>query len=109
MALSHGEGPAVDATGGAGGAAAALPCQYNDNCIEKRKSRKKLLARLTPNQRSVRHKVILAIELMVAKHGLERVGVLTLSFGVSDSGRGSFETWSLRQQAKVFGFGFISR
>jgi hypothetical protein len=48
--------------------------------------------------------MIMAIEWMVRKHGLNRVGVLTLSFGVPGSGKGSFETWELRQQAKVFKF-----
>ena len=41
---------------------------------------------------------------MERKYGLERVGVLTLSFGVPGSGKGSFETWSLRQQAKHWDF-----
>ena len=48
--------------------------------------------------------MILAVEWMVWKYGIERVGVLTLSFGVPGSGKGSFETWVLRQQAKVWGF-----
>jgi hypothetical protein len=48
--------------------------------------------------------MILAVGWMVWKHGLERVGVLTLSFGVPGSGKGSSETWELRQQAKVWGF-----
>ena len=50
------------------------------------------------------HKMGLAIEWMVAKHGLERVGVLTLSFGVPGSGKGSYATWALRQQAKQWEF-----
>jgi hypothetical protein len=31
--------------------------------------------------------MILAVEWMIRKHGIERVGVLTLSFGVPDSGK----------------------
>ena len=48
--------------------------------------------------------MIMAVEWMVRKHGIERVGVLTLSFGVPGSGKGSFETWALRQQAKEWDF-----
>ena len=59
---------------------------------------------MTPNQKTIRLKVILAIEWMVRKYGLEHVGLLTLSFGVPGSGKGSFETWSLRQQAKIWEF-----
>ena len=101
----------IDANGdGAGverGAAAptpALPCQYNDNCIEKRKERQAALRKLSPNQKHIRHKMIMGIEWMVKKHGIERVGVLTLSFGVPGTGRGSQETRKLREQAKERGF-----
>lgn len=48
--------------------------------------------------------MIMAVEWMVKKHSLERVGVLTLSFGVPGSGKGSYETWALRQQAKHWNF-----
>lgn len=48
--------------------------------------------------------MILAVEWMVWKYGIERVGVLTLSFGVPGSGKGSYETWELRQQAKHWNF-----
>jgi hypothetical protein len=48
--------------------------------------------------------MIMAIEWMIRKHGIERVGVLTLSFGVPGSGKGSYETWALRQQAKEWDF-----
>jgi hypothetical protein len=52
----------------------------------------------------MRQKMILAMDWMVKKHGLVKVGVLTLSFGVPGSSKGSFETWELRQQAKVWEF-----
>ena len=81
-----------------------LPCQYNDNCTEKEKYKSPSRAGLTPNQKMVRHKMILAVEWMVRKHGIERVGLLTLSFGVPGSGKGSYETWALRQQAKEWDF-----
>ncbi len=80
--------------------ASALPCQYNHNCIEKEKNQKPSTFHLTPNQKRIRHKLIMGIEWMVRKHGIERVGVLTLSFGVPGSGKGSYETWALRQKAK---------
>jgi len=48
--------------------------------------------------------MILAVEWMIQKHGIERVGLLTLSFGVPGSGKGSYETWALRQQAKEWDF-----
>ena len=37
---------------------------------------------------------------MVRQYGLNFVGLLTLTFGVPGTGRGSRETWELRQQAK---------
>ena len=55
-----------------------LPCQYRDNCIEKEKYQKPSYASLTPSRKKMRQKMIVAIEWMVKKHGLERVGVLTL-------------------------------
>ena len=48
--------------------------------------------------------MIMAVEWMVQKHGIERVGVLTLSFGVPGSGKDSYATWELRQQAKHWNF-----
>jgi hypothetical protein len=48
--------------------------------------------------------MMLATEWLLKKHGLERVGLLTLSFGVLGSGKGSYETWALRQQAKEWDF-----
>ena len=98
-----GEWPA-SSPGGAG-ADAGLPCPYSDNCTGKEERyRPPSRASLTPNQKHTRHKMILAAEWMVRKHGLERVGLLTLSFGVPGSGKGSYETWALRQQAKEWDF-----
>ena len=97
-----GKGPEAEAP--EGGPASALPCQYNDNCITKGGYQKSSLASLTPNQKKMRYKMILAVEWMVRKHGLDRVGLLTLSFGVPGSGKGSIETWELRQEAKHWDF-----
>jgi hypothetical protein len=101
---AQGEGPVASATGEAGGLAAGLPCLYYDNCIEEGRKQKREYVRLTPNQKTIRLKVILAIESMVRKYGQERVGLLTLSFGVPGSGKGSYETWALREQAKSWKF-----
>lgn len=46
----------------------------------------------------------MAIEWMVKKHGLNNVGLLTLTFGVPSSGRGSQATKELREQAKDLEF-----
>jgi len=46
----------------------------------------------------------MVVEWMVKKYGLEHVGLLTLSFGVPGSGRGSRETRELREQAKDLEF-----
>jgi hypothetical protein len=46
----------------------------------------------------------MAIEWMVKKHGLNNVGLLTLTFGVPGSGRGSQATKELREQAKDLEF-----
>ncbi|HLK51954.1 MAG TPA: hypothetical protein VKU42_00780 [Candidatus Angelobacter sp.] len=71
---------------GAAAPADGLPCQYSDNCTGKEKYNPPSRAGLTPNQKRTRHKMILAVEWMVRKHGIERVGLLTLSFGVPGSG-----------------------
>src|SRR5580700_625037 len=96
------EGPSAER--GEAAPADGLPYQYNDNCTEKGKYQSPSRAGLTPNQKTVRHKMILAVEWMVEKHGIECVGLLTLSFGVPGSGKGSYETWALREQAKQWGF-----
>ncbi len=46
----------------------------------------------------------MAIEWMVKKHGLNNAGLLTLTFGVPGSGRGSQATRELREQAKDLEF-----
>lgn len=90
---------------GAAAPGGGLPCQYSDNCTAKEKKYEPpSRASLTPNQKRTRCKMILAVEWMERKHGRERVGLLTLSFGVPGSGKGSYETWALRQQAKEWGF-----
>ena len=75
------EGAAAEAHGGAVRAAAALPCQYSDNCIGSGIGRFQSVP-LSPYRKKSRHRLEMAIEWMVEKHGLERVGLLTLSFGV---------------------------
>jgi hypothetical protein len=46
----------------------------------------------------------MAVEWMVRKHGLNHVGLLTLTFGVPGSGKGSVETLELRERAKDLEF-----
>lgn len=92
----------VTAPARSAGAVADLPCQYNHKCIDEGQINRR--PRLTPNQKKTRQKLIIAIEEMVRRHGLEHVGVLTLSFGVPGSGKGSFATWELRQRAKHWDF-----
>ena len=46
----------------------------------------------------------MAVKGMVKKHGVNHVGLLTLSFGVPGSGRGSEETRELRERAKDLDF-----
>ncbi|HTQ49740.1 MAG TPA: hypothetical protein VMJ12_03445, partial [Candidatus Acidoferrales bacterium] len=98
---AHGEGAASER----GGAApdAALPCQESDNCIGKWNSRNPSAA-LSPYRKKSRHRLIMAVEWMVKKYGLEHVGLLTLSFGVLGSGCGSEETRELREHAKDLDF-----
>ena len=102
--LDTAEVPSSTTPAGGGSGADGIPCQYNHNCTEKGKYQPPSRARLTPNQKKMLVKMIMGVEWMILKYGIERVGVLTLSFGVPGSGKGSFETWALRQQAKVWGF-----
>jgi hypothetical protein len=97
-------GGVADAPARSAGASVALPGQDSDNCIGKEKYQKPSTSSLTPSRKKIRHKMMMGIEWMIRKHGIERVGVLTLSFGVPGSGKGSFETWALRQQAKEWDF-----
>jgi hypothetical protein len=100
----------VVATGNAEGAGAvrpvraarpALPCHNSNSCIEKEKFKPEPLS---PYRKKSRHRLITAIEGVVKKHGVNRVGLLTLSFGVPGSGRGSEATRELREQAKDLDF-----
>ena len=86
---------------GAAAPAIALPCLYSNNCIGNpfRKTES-----LSPYRKKSRHRLMLAVEWMVDKYGLNQVGLLTLSFGVPDTGRGSEETRELREQAKDLDF-----
>ena len=67
--------------------ASALPCQDSDNCIGNDSVVKP--AQLSPYRKKSRHRLEMAIIWMVNKYGLNRVGLLTLSFGVPGSGRGT--------------------
>ncbi|MGB8369482.1 MAG: hypothetical protein WCF71_09360, partial [Verrucomicrobiia bacterium] len=84
-------------------AADTLPCQNSNNCIGNGIGLFQS-APLSPYRKKSRHRLEMAIEWMVKKHGIERVGLLTLSFGVPGSGRGSLETFLLREQAKDLEF-----
>ena len=98
---------AVDNAEGAGAVrraappAPALPCHNSNSCIEKEKWKSEPLS---PYRKKSRHRLITAIEGVVRKHGVNRVGLLTLSFGVPGSGRGSEATRELREQAKDLDF-----
>ena len=105
-ALSSGGEPSDTGTGpeaasGAAAAVSALPCLKSDNCIENDKT---ATGSLSPYRKKSRHRLIMAIEWMVKKYGLNYVGLLTLSFGVPGSGRGSQATRELREQAKDLEF-----
>jgi hypothetical protein len=101
----HSEGPAVAERGEAAPAAAGLPSQSSNNCIEEDADEFEPASdQLSPYRRKSRHRLITAIEWMVKKHGIERVGVLTLTFGVPGSGCGSQATRELRELAKDLDF-----
>lgn len=89
------------APGEAGGSVSALPSQESDNCIGENESSAESLS---PYRRKSRHRLIVAIEWMVKKYGLNQVGLLTLTFGVPGSGRGSQATQELRELAKDLDF-----
>jgi len=84
------------------GMSSSLPCQYSDNCIGNDFVGKP--APLSPYRKKSRHRLEMAIEWMVNKHGINNVGLLTLSFGVPGSGRGSLATKILRELAKDLDF-----
>jgi hypothetical protein len=81
--------------------APALPCHNSNSCIEREKAKPEPLS---PYRKKSRHRLITAVEGVVKKHGINRVGLLTLSFGVPGSGRGSEATRELREQAKDLDF-----
>jgi hypothetical protein len=90
---------------GAAAPATALPCQRSNNCIEKEEEKNESPAEaLSPYRRKCRHRLIMAVERMVKKYGINHVGLLTLTFGVPGSGRGSQATRELREQAKDLDF-----
>jgi hypothetical protein len=101
----HTDGAVVAERGEAAPATAALPCQRSNNCIEEKNDEHESASdQLSPYRRKCRHRLIMAIEWMVKKHGLNNVGLLTLTFGVPGSGRGSQATKELREQAKDLEF-----
>jgi len=81
--------------------ASGLPCHNSNSCIEWKKFKH---APLSPYRKKSRDRLIIAVERMVKKHGVNHVGLLTLSFGVPGSGRGSEETRELREKAKDLAF-----
>jgi hypothetical protein len=95
------DGGGAGLPGDAGQPPAALPSQESNNCIGKNDWSDESLS---PYRRKSRHRLILAIVGMVRKHGLNNIGLLTLTFGVPGSGRGSEATKELREQAKDLEF-----
>ncbi len=81
--------------------ASGLPCHNSNSCIERKGFKP---APLSPYRKKSRDRLIMAAEGMVKKHGVNHVGLLTLSFGVPGSGRGSEETRELRERAKDLDF-----
>jgi hypothetical protein len=94
----------VEAERGGAAPASTLPCQRSNNCIEKEEENESPAESLSPYRRKCRHRLIMAVEWMVKKHGINHVGLLTLTFGVPGSGRGSQATKDLREQAKDLDF-----
>ena len=84
------------------GTPSSLPRRRNDNCIEGKKETP--VESLSPYRKKSRHRLIMAVEWMVDKYGINHVALLTLTFGVPGSGRGSQATRELREQAKDLEF-----
>lgn len=102
---THEDNGGAEAERGEAAPASALLYLRSSNCIEQNEDENKSAAnQLSPYRRKCRHRLIMAIEWMVKKHGLNNVGVLTLTFGVPGSGRGSQTTRELREQAKDLEF-----
>jgi len=101
---AHKEGEA-GAPARSAGVPDSLLYQRSNNCIEKEDDENKSSAEsLSPYRRKCRHRLIMAVEWMVKKYGINHVGLLTLTFGVPGSGRGSQATKELREQAKDLEF-----
>ena len=100
-AAESGEGAGPGRSGAPAPPASALPCHNSNSCIERKGFK---TAPLSPYRKKSRDRLIMAVEGMVKKHGVNRVGLLTLSFGVPGSGRGSEETRELRERAKDLDF-----
>ena len=98
MFVLHGGPEGGGAERGAAAPASVLPCQNSNNCIGNDSDGKP--APLSPYRKKSRHRLEMAMEWMVNKYGINRVGLLTLSFGVPSSGRGSQATRELRELAK---------
>ena len=102
---AHADMGGAEAERGGAAPASALPCQGSNNCIEKDDDEDGSPAEsLSPYRRKCRHRLIIAVEWMVKKYGINHVGLLTLTFGVPGSGRGSQATKELREQAKDLDF-----
>jgi hypothetical protein len=101
VSTPHEHGDGAEAERGGAAPARPLPCQRSDNCIGWKESKPEPLS---PYRKKSRHRLIMAVEWMVTKYGLNHVGLLTLSFGVPGSGRGSQATRELREQAKDLEF-----
>jgi hypothetical protein len=74
---AQGAGRAADAHGGAVGTAAALPCLNTINCNE---GKNDCLNQLSAGQRKTAFALKLNVLWLIEKHGLERIGFLTLTF-----------------------------
>ena len=98
----HADGEGAAPERGEAAPGAALPCQYGNNCIGNGSSGPTVP--LSPYRKKSRHRLEMAIVWMVNQHGFERVGLLTLSFGVPGSGCGLQATHELREQAKDLDF-----
>jgi hypothetical protein len=73
---SNAEG-AADASARSAGASAALPCLNTNNCNE---GKKESLSHLSAGHRKTAYALKVNVLLMIEKHGLEKIGFLTLTF-----------------------------
>jgi hypothetical protein len=77
LARLQGFGPVAGAPGEAGCPAAALPCLNTNNCNERKKKDEKSLG--SAHRKSV-YALTLNVLWLIERHGLERIGFLTLTF-----------------------------